>query len=349
MNKVLLYTDGACSGNPGPGGYAAILVCGVYEKEIKGGEAETTNNRMELLAVIEGLKCLKEKCEVTVYSDSSYVINAFTKGWIYSWQKAGWKRKDGPLKNVDLIKELYELSFKHKITWEWVKGHADNEYNNRCDKMAVEMSAHYSKIDKEENLPSEEKKTTDHNIYSRDAVYEGDLSEEEINRINYFSGRVFNVDVLDVKLPDNTTSTREIVRHSGGAAVVAIDNEGNIYMVKQYRIAAGRVMLEIPAGKTEPGENPMDCALRELTEETGMKAGKVTKLCSFYATPGYCTEKLHIYLATDLTQQNPHRDEGEFLHIVKMPFDQVLELIKQGQIEDGKTINGVLTAKAFHM
>lgn len=341
MNKVLLYTDGACSGNPGPGGYAAILVCGAYEKEIKGGEAETTNNRMELLAVIEGLKCLKEKCEVTVYSDSSYVINAFTKGWIYSWQRAGWKRKDGPLKNVDLIKELYELSFKHKITWEWVKGHADNEYNNRCDKMAVEMSAQYGK-------PTVEKAAVDKPAV-RDMIYEGELVEKEINSVNYFSGRVFNVDVLDVQLPDNRTSKREIVRHLGGAAIVALDDEGNIYMVRQYRIATGRVMLEIPAGKLEPSEDPMDCATRELTEETGMRAGKVTKLCSFYATPGYCTEKLHIYLATELTQHNPHRDEGEFLHIVKMPFDEALEMIRQGKIEDGKTINGILMAKAFYM
>lgn len=335
MNKVILYTDGACSGNPGPGGYAAILVCGAHEKEIKGGEAETTNNRMELLAVIEGLKCLKEKCEVTVYSDSSYVINSFTKGWIYGWKKAGWKRKDGPLKNVELIKELYNLSMQHDITWEWVKGHADNEYNNRCDKLAVEMSILYK--DGEPQLPI------------RDVFYEGELAEKEISRVNHFTGRVFKVDVLDVVLPDNTTGTREIVCHDGGAAVVAVDDDKNVYMVKQYRIATGREMLEIPAGKLESGENPMNCAMRELTEETGMKANNVIELCSYYATPGYCTEKLHLYLARGLTQFSPHRDEGEFLHVVKMPLSEVVQMIKDGKIQDGKTINGILAAVSFYI
>ena len=349
MNKVLLYTDGACSGNPGPGGYAAILVCGAYEKEIKGGEAETTNNRMELLAVIEGLKCLKEKCEVTVYSDSSYVINSFTKGWIYAWQKAGWKRKDGELKNVDLIKELYALSFRHQITWVWVKGHADNEYNNRCDKMAVEMSAKYAKQQSEPQPENQPEIQSEPKLSVRDTVYEGELFEKTTGCVNYFDGRVFKVDVLDVELPDKTVSTREIVRHTGGAAVVSIDDEKNVSMVRQYRIATGKVMLEIPAGKLEACENPMDCAARELTEETGMKAGKVTKLCSYYATPGYCTEKLQIYLATDLTKLNPHRDEGEFLHIIKMPLNEVVDMIGRGEIEDGKTINGILMAKTFYL
>ena len=344
MNKVLLYTDGACSGNPGPGGYAAILVCGTREKEIKGGEAETTNNRMELLAVIEGLKCLKEKCEVTVYSDSSYVINSFTKGWIYSWKKAGWKRKDGPLKNVELIKELYNLSQMHDITWEWVKGHADNEYNNRCDKMAVEMSVLYK-----DGGAADTGAADTGAVQVRDTFYEGELAEKEISRVNHFTGRVFKVDVLDVVLPDNSTSKREIVYHNGGAAVVAIDDDKNVYMVKQFRIATGREMLEIPAGKLDAGEDPMECATRELTEETGMKAENVKWLCSYYATPGYCTEKLHIYLARGLTQYAPHRDEGEFLHIVKMPLAEVVQMIKDGKIQDGKTINGILAAVSFYL
>ena len=335
MNQVLLYTDGACSGNPGPGGYAAILVCGPHEKVIKGGEAETTNNRMELLAVIEGLRCLKDKCRVTVYSDSSYVINSFTKGWIYGWKKAGWKRKDGPLKNVELIKELYNLSLQHDITWEWVKGHADNDYNNRCDKLAVEMSNSY----KEQEPVKKE----------RDEFYAGELEEKEVCRENYFNGKVFKVDVLDVLLPDNSTGKREIVYHEGGAAVVAVDGDKTVYMVKQYRIATGREMLEIPAGKLETGEEPINCAVRELTEETGMKASEVVKLCSYYATPGYCTEKLHIFLARGLVHDRPHRDEGEFLHVVKMPLDQVVQMIKDGKIQDGKTINGILTAVSFYI
>ena len=141
MKKVIIYTDGACSGNPGPGGYAAILICDGVQKEISGGEAETTNNRMELMAPIEALKLLKEKCDVEIYSDSSYVIDSFTKGWIYSWKKNGWKRKEGPLKNPELIRTLYELCQNHEVKWIKVKGHADDPLNNRCDMLAVAAAA----------------------------------------------------------------------------------------------------------------------------------------------------------------------------------------------------------------
>ncbi len=137
MKKVELYTDGACSGNPGAGGYGAILIYRGVEKEISGGERETTNNRMEIRAVIEGLAQLKERCEVTVYSDSAYTVNAFTEGWIYGWMKNGWKKADGkPVLNVDLWQRLYEAVSAHKVRFIKVKGHADNEYNNRCDALA---------------------------------------------------------------------------------------------------------------------------------------------------------------------------------------------------------------------
>ena len=137
MKKVELYTDGACSGNPGAGGYGAILIYRRVEKEISGGERETTNNRMEIRAVIEGLAQLKERCEVTVYSDSAYTVNAFTEGWIYGWMKNGWKKADGkPVLNVDLWQRLYEAVSAHKVRFIKVKGHADNEYNNRCDALA---------------------------------------------------------------------------------------------------------------------------------------------------------------------------------------------------------------------
>lgn len=137
MKKVDLYTDGACSGNPGAGGYGAILIYRGVEKEISGGERETTNNRMEIRAVIEGLAQLKERCEVTVYSDSAYTVNAFTEGWIYGWMKNGWKKADGkPVLNVDLWQQLYEAVSVHKVRFVKVKGHADNEYNNRCDALA---------------------------------------------------------------------------------------------------------------------------------------------------------------------------------------------------------------------
>ena len=137
MKTVILYTDGACSGNPGPGGWAAILRYGSSVRELSGGERETTNNRMELMGVIAGLTALKEKCAVELYSDSQYIVNALTNGWLRDWKRRGWKRRDGELKNAQLWQELDALLTKHSVSAHWVKGHADNEYNNRCDALAV--------------------------------------------------------------------------------------------------------------------------------------------------------------------------------------------------------------------
>ena len=137
MKRIELYTDGACSGNPGAGGYGAILIYNGIEKELSGGEPSTTNNRMEIYAVIVGLRALKEPCEVTVYSDSAYTVNAFNAGWIASWEKGVWKKADGkPVLNVDLWQELLSLIQKHRVRFIKVKGHADNDYNNRCDALA---------------------------------------------------------------------------------------------------------------------------------------------------------------------------------------------------------------------
>ena len=141
MKKVTIYTDGACSGNPGPGGWGAILAYNGVEKELSGGEAETTNNRMELTAVIEALSALKEPCSVELYSDSRYVIEALEKRWAYGWRSRGWKKADKkPALNVDLWERLLELVERHRVTYHWVKGHAENEKNNRCDEMAVAES-----------------------------------------------------------------------------------------------------------------------------------------------------------------------------------------------------------------
>ena len=137
MKKVTLYTDGACSGNPGVGGYGCVLMYNGHEKRLSGAFAETTNNRMELYAVITGLSALKEPCEVEVYSDSAYTVNAFAEGWIYGWMKGGWKKADGkPVANADLWQRLYDKTREHKVSFVKVKGHADNEYNNRCDALA---------------------------------------------------------------------------------------------------------------------------------------------------------------------------------------------------------------------
>lgn len=138
--KVEIYTDGACSGNPGPGGWAAILKTGEHERELAGFVPKTTNNRMELTAVIEGLKALKHSCEVSVYSDSAYVINTLTLGWLQNWKTHGWRRgpkKKDPVLNVDLWKELDELAGRHRVTFCKVEGHAGHEYNERADKLAV--------------------------------------------------------------------------------------------------------------------------------------------------------------------------------------------------------------------
>lgn len=138
MKEVTIYTDGACSGNPGPGGWGAILMYNNNQKEISGAQKDTTNNIMEITAVLEALKLLKEECNVKVYSDSAYVVNAFNQGWIYNWKKNNWKTasKD-PVKNRELWEELYSLIQKHKVEFIKVKGHSDNEFNNRCDFLAT--------------------------------------------------------------------------------------------------------------------------------------------------------------------------------------------------------------------
>ena len=139
MKKVKLYTDGACSGNPGVGGWGAILIYGSHEKSFSGAEESTTNNRMEISAVIEGLKKLKEPCEVEVFSDSAYVVNAIEQGWLNDWANGGWKKADGkPVLNVELWRELYSLCQINEVKFIKVKGHADNEYNNACDKLATD-------------------------------------------------------------------------------------------------------------------------------------------------------------------------------------------------------------------
>lgn len=142
MKSLTIYTDGACSGNPGSGGYGIVMLYGAHRKEISQGYKLTTNNRMELLAVITALKALKEPCNVTLYSDSKYVIDSITKGWVYSWQKKGWIKSDKKKAlNVDLWEQLLPLLKTHNVEFVWVKGHADNVENERCDRLAVAAAA----------------------------------------------------------------------------------------------------------------------------------------------------------------------------------------------------------------
>ncbi len=144
MKTVEIFTDGACSGNPGPGGWGAILRYNGVEKELSGGAAHTTNKRMELSAVLYSLKALKESCNVILTSDSKYVVDSIEKGWVYGWKKKGWKKSDGkPALNVDLWEQLLPLLAQHKVTFNWIKGHAGHRENERCDEMAVAESYRY--------------------------------------------------------------------------------------------------------------------------------------------------------------------------------------------------------------
>ena len=138
MKQVTIYTDGACSGNPGPGGWGAILRYGEHEKELSGGEASTTNNRMELLAAIKGLEALNRPCQVELYSDSKYLVDAFNQHWIENWIANHWNRgKSGPVKNIDLWERLLKAKEPHQVSFIWVKGHAGHPLNERCDKLAT--------------------------------------------------------------------------------------------------------------------------------------------------------------------------------------------------------------------
>ncbi len=149
MKEVQLYTDGACSGNPGKGGYGAVLKYNGNEKVLSRGFRLTTNNRMELMAAVEGLEALKEPCRVRLYSDSKYLVDAVEKGWVYSWRKKGWKKSDGkPALNVDLWERLLAQMARHKVEYVWVKGHAGHPENERCDRLAV---AAYGKDELEED------------------------------------------------------------------------------------------------------------------------------------------------------------------------------------------------------
>ncbi len=145
MKKVDIYTDGACKGNPGAGGYGAILVYLGHEKEFSGGEEMTTNNRMELMGAIAALSALKEPCEVTLTSDSKYLVDAVTKNWVYGWRAKGWKKADGKQAlNIDLWERLLELLEVHKVTFNWIKGHAGHPYNERCDALAVKEAEKFT-------------------------------------------------------------------------------------------------------------------------------------------------------------------------------------------------------------
>jgi len=171
-----------------------------------------------------------------------------------------------------------------------------------------------------------------------------DLTEKRIDRKEIFKGHIFNIYLDEVEISDGSIRPREVVEHNGGVCVVAVDDDNNVFMVRQFRYAVGKEMLEIPAGKLEVGEDPFEAAKRELSEETGCSASEWTELGCMYPTPGYCSEKLYVYLARDLKKGEMHLDDGEILTVEKYPISEIVDMIMNGNISDAKTVFGVLKA-----
>jgi ribonuclease HI len=329
LSGIQIYTDGACSGNPGPGGWAAVLLFGEHEKELSGFVPDTTNNRMELLAAIKGLQALKQPCVVDLYSDSAYLVSAFNEGWLENWQRKNWKNAaKQPVANVDLWKQLLDLSNRHEVTWHKVKGHSDNAYNNRCDELAV-AAIEQGQAKAKANFAT------------------GDLQEKILSDELLYAGRILDLHRYSVSLVNNDLSTREVVRHSGGAAIVALTDEQEVIMVTQFRLAIGNVLLELPAGKLEKDEDPLLCAQRELSEETGYQAKNWNKLGAVYPTPGYSDELIHIFLARDLHAGKQHPDDDEFLRVQKLKLTEIDSYLESGDVLDAKTVLGLTLAQRY--
>lgn len=174
-----------------------------------------------------------------------------------------------------------------------------------------------------------------------------DFEEKTLRMENIFEGRIIRVRKETVELPDGSVADRELIAHPGGVGVIAADENRQVFMVSQYRIAARSMMLEIPAGKLEYGENPLECGKRELIEETGYSAEEFTHLGEYYATPGYCEEKLNIYLARGLKFVGQNLDEGEFLNVKKYDIDELYRMVMDNKIYDAKTAIAILKAKAI--
>jgi ADP-ribose pyrophosphatase len=174
-----------------------------------------------------------------------------------------------------------------------------------------------------------------------------DYTEKKLRTVNGYRGIVVNIDVDRVELPNGVSAFREVVSHPGGVAILALDGEKNVICVRQYRYCFGDHLLEIPAGKLGYGEDPFQCAVRELGEETGITAGTFTPLGSIYPSPGYSREVLHLYLAEDLHYGKSHPDQDEFLDVLRIPFARLTDMVMSGEIHDGKTVAAVLKAKIY--
>ena len=171
-----------------------------------------------------------------------------------------------------------------------------------------------------------------------------DYTEKKLRKINRYEGIIVNVQLDQVELPGGARAFREIVEHPGGVGILPVDSDGNVWCVRQFRYAYGEHMLEMPAGKLEWGEEPAACAVRELSEETGFTAGRLISMGKVYTSPGFSLETLHLYLALDLQAGESHPDENEFLDVLKMPFGELLDMVMDGTVSDGKTVSAVLKA-----
>lgn len=174
-----------------------------------------------------------------------------------------------------------------------------------------------------------------------------DMTEKVLSSKVTFEGRIFTVHVDDIELPDGKKAKREIVEHHGGVGVIAVDENKEVFVVRQYRAPFSEVLLEIPAGKLNKDEDPYECGIRELEEETGFRADKIVHLGEFFPSPGYCHEKINIYMATELHKVGQHLDDGEFLEVSKIPLDELYEMVMQNKISDAKTVIAILKAKAM--
>lgn len=174
-----------------------------------------------------------------------------------------------------------------------------------------------------------------------------DLKEKRLDSCYAFKGRIINLRVDTVRLPNGRTSTREVVEYAGAVTIVALDDERQVLLVRQYRYAVGSELIELPAGKLEAGEDPLECAKRELTEETGYRAREWHPLLRFYSTPGFTSEYMHLFLARGLEQGEQSPDEDEFVEVMKVPLDEALRMVDRGEIRDSKSIVGLLTAARY--